>query len=205
MASWNPYIRRQWQEDEAYRPTFYTRMDNLQQLRSGAGRLDLAEQERLSREMIELVKDDPNPLIRRKAIRVLSAFRGPTAVEGLRAATGDADSQVRIAAIHAWRDRGDDEAVRVLANLVGSDMDQNVRMAAARGLAAFRDPRAAEALAIALEDRDPALQYTAMQSLRLSTGRDYGNDMGLWQAYLRGENPPEPERSFFAERLFRWF
>ena len=74
-------------------------------------------------------------------------------------------------------------------------------LAAARGLASYRGPAAERALAIALDDKDPALQYRAMQSLREISDRDYGNNAVAWREYLRGGNPAPPEGPSIVERI----
>ncbi|MEZ6114812.1 MAG: HEAT repeat domain-containing protein [Pirellulaceae bacterium] len=205
MAKWNPYYRKQWAADESYRPTYYTRMESLADLRTSARRLDPATQQRVSAEMVELLRNDSNPLIRRETVRVLAELPNVEAAEGLRQAIGDSDSMVRVAACEAWQRRGGDEGIDILANLVGSDTDQDVRMAATRSLAEFRDPRAVRALGLALDDADPALQYRAMQSLAKSTGKRYGDDLVAWREFVQGGSPPERGGTQFAELLPDWF
>jgi hypothetical protein len=56
------------------------------------------------------------------------------------------------------------------------------------------------ALGSALEDRDPALQYLAMESLKQVSGRDYGQDSRLWKQYVQGQTPVREEKSI-AQRV----
>ena len=57
------------------------------------------------------------------------------------------------------------------------------------------------ALGAALEDRDPAMQYRAVQSLQAVTGQNFGNDVERWQQYVRGEVPKSREPTSLAERF----
>ena len=201
MAGWNPYIRKQWEQDEKTYPTYYARVEKLERIRKRARKLQPADQDRIAQDMIQIVQNDSNPLIRREAVRVLGQFTSPLAVQGLQDALNDGDHKVRLAAIDAWKQRGDSQSVEVLAGLVGSDTDQDVRIASTRALADFKDWRAARALAIALDDHDPALQHRAIESLKSVTGEDYGGDLVAWRQYVQqGDNGPAKDSPKFAER-----
>ena len=51
---------------------------------------------------------------------------------------------------------------------------------------------AVEALAIALQDPSPALQYRAMESLKKVSGRDLGHDVVAWRNFIESAAPPSP-------------
>jgi len=123
------------------------------------------------------------------------------AVEGLHKATADQESSVRIAACEAWGERGDQLALQVLGHVLRSEKNLDVRMAATRELGKFEDQAAVQALAVALEDPDPALQFRAIDSLRRITGEDYGNSVPAWRQYVRGEPVDRPDPPSIAERL----
>lgn len=78
-------------------------------------------------------------------------------------------------------------------------------MAAARELRRFQDPLAYQALGLALQDEDPALQYRAVESLREASGKDYGNDLQAWQQFAQGQDPGPEYSPSVAERLRRLF
>ena len=64
----------------------------------------------------------------------------------------------------------------------------------------------AKALALSLEENDPAVQRVAMESLKTSTGKDYGMSVQTWREYLDGGNPRPPDPPSWAERLLQpWF
>ncbi len=75
-----------------------------------------------------------------------------------------------------------------------------MRLAAAEALGKINSPDSIKALAVALDDRDPALQYAGVQSLKAITGRDYGPDVQAWRQVASGGNPP-PYTPSVAERL----
>ena len=99
----------------------------------------------------------------------------------------------------------DGEAVQVLAGVLASDSDRDVRMAAACGLGHSHDPAAAQALGTALNDPDPAMRYRAMKALRESTGKNIGTDPSdaeRWRKYVKtGEVPPVS----WAQWMFPWY
>ena len=100
-------------------------------------------------------------------------------------------------------------AFKSLSQAVASDADLDVRVAAARELGKFRDFEAPQALRPALDDRDPALQVAAMQSLETLTGRtNYRNSAATWRQYLDGGNPTPPPGPTVAEvvkQYWSWF
>ncbi|MFV1968017.1 MAG: HEAT repeat domain-containing protein [Pirellulaceae bacterium] len=205
LAAWNPWIRREWLEDEDYAPTFHKRLAELRSLQASAAGLTPADQERFAQQALDLVATDPNPLLRAEAVRTLSRLPTPTVLPGLRIAARDADEQVRVAACQAWGQRGDAEALEALADILRRDEDLDVRIAATQELGRFRDPPAVSALGLALNDTDPALQYGAVESLKSSTGRDFGDSVPAWRDYVAG-GTPEPARSpSVVERLRHFF
>jgi len=205
LAGWNPWLRREWREDEEYAPTFHQRLADLRAIQSNASRLSPAEQDRFVGEMLQLARNDPNPLLRAESVRTLSRFATPTVLPGLRLASRDENVYVRIAACEAWGQRGDMEALEALADIIRREEKLDVRIAATHQLGRFQDPAAISALGLALNDSDPALQYRAVQSLKSSTGRDFGDSVPAWRDYVAGRNP-EPGRSpSVVERLSNFF
>jgi HEAT repeat protein len=139
--------------------------------------------------------EEEDPLIRAEMVLTLGALKSERARQSLVAAGNDPDSKVRIAACKAWAGIGDETASSELARILSSDMDQDVRFAAAKGLGKAGGPHAVAALGSALEDRDPAMQYLAMESLKQTSGQDYGRDVRLWKQYVQGQTPVREEKS----------
>jgi HEAT repeat protein len=137
-------------------------------------------------------------------VRTIGACNTKVATTVAAAGTRDTDSRVRIAACDALGLRKGSESVRVLSEVLSSDTDIDVRLAAARALGEVRDPTAAQALAAALDDSNPALQARGMRSLERVSNQDFGNDVAAWQQYLRGEVPQQRTQSIAARFRQLW-
>jgi HEAT repeat protein len=156
------------------------------------------QQHALARQMHEAYRNEADALLRREHVRVSAACASPVAGETLSAALSDAESDVREVACDAWARHGGPQAVPKLADTMRHDADLNVRLAAVRALAKIGGSDAISAVAPALEDEKPAMQYRAVQALREMTGKDFGDNANAWREYLRGGSPPEIS---LAERL----
>lgn len=153
----------------------------------------------------QIRKGEPDSIIRGEILKTLSAFGGPTADAVLRVAVKDPDADVRVIVCGLLGKRNDAEAAHLLADVLTSDGDLDVRTAAARTLGHFHDPVAIQGLGTALDDKDAAMRYRAMESLQESTGKDYGTDpanVDRWRQWLKtGQEPSIP----LTERIFPWF
>jgi hypothetical protein len=202
----DPWSRRAWKEDERFGPTYYTKRDELRALRKTVGRAGSAEQERLAVDLAARLKAEEHPVLRGEIIRTLASIPSPIAADALRQATADADPDVRVIACEAWGRRGGEDARQALAQVLGSDTDADVRIAATRELGRFKnDPQAMQALKLALNENDPAMQFRAVESLKNMSGRDYGSDLVAWKEFVDGGNPEEPQAPSLAERYLPWY
>lgn len=202
----NPWARQQWEEDEKLGPTYYKRQDELAIIRAKAGSLSPAERNQLSQEILDVYSQEPSPAMQSELVRTLGYLPTAAAQAGLLAALAHEDPDVRIAACQGLSRIQSEEARSALAKSVETDEDHDVRIAAARALGSYRDPAAVQSLGMALEDEDPAIQKVAIESLRASTGRDYGNSVPAWKEYLAGGNPAKPPGPTLAERVgWPWF
>ncbi len=171
-----------------------------------AASLSPAEQEAASTRLAEAIASERDPLIREHIVRTAGAYPTETATAILRIALKeDADGAVRIAACEAWGRRGGPEAVELLGQALTDDLNIDVRLAAARALGESRDPAAVPALGEALRDKDPAVQRRAVESLKLVTGKNLGDQVVVWLAYVRNEPLPEIPAPSLAERFRQLF
>lgn len=205
LARLNPMLVEEWKKDEQYGPTFHTKMEELQALATAAPTLPPAEQQRLSAELQSMVRTEKNPLMIRQLVRTLAAFPTETSLDGLRLATEHSDPDVRVVACEGWRMKGGREGLEQLAKMLSSDTDVDVRIAAAREISAFKDPIAVQALGAALDDTNPALQHRAVQSLKLVTGRDMGDNVAAWREYVASGGAKPVESVSWTEQLRSFF
>jgi hypothetical protein len=181
------------------------RSAEIRRLGEQASGEDQAGKGRIARQLAEAIRDEDDSMIRAAIVEAIGACDGPETERVLEAALQDRAADVRITACEVLGRRGGEESVRLLSEALGSDMNQDVRLAAARALGETGGPGATSALASALDDRDPAMQYRAVQSLESVTGRDFGNDVTRWQQYVRGELPESEQAPSVAERIGNWF
>lgn len=169
----------------------YDRVGKLRELAASGGKMPEAEQQRLTNMLLEDIQKEEDPAMRVEILHTLTNLSNNTAAAVLKAALRDPNPLVRIAALEGWRKRGGGEAVPVLIQMMNTDKELDVRMAAARELGELRDPAAVQALGGWLDHADPAVQFRAVQSLRQITGKDFGDDVTKWKSFIQGGTPEE--------------
>ncbi|MEX0939076.1 MAG: HEAT repeat domain-containing protein [Pirellulales bacterium] len=177
------------------------RVAELQATSENAAGLDDQAKVRLVAELAGQLPNEADPLVREQIVRTLAALSMPQSISALRMALGDSAPTVRVAACNALGKLPAPEAQAALLEALGSDTDIDVRLAAADALKNFPDRQTVDGLAMALDDRDPALQYRAMQTLREVTGQPLGNSVTAWRQYVRGENVAPAQPASVAQRL----
>lgn len=179
------------------------RIAELRKLSKQAAAASPEQRNRVSQQLVESIRTEKDPLIRVEIIRTLGRYPSPDAQAILKAALADGDAHVRAVVCEAWGKQGDAEGMKLLSDTLRSDVDADVRLAAARALGETKNPQAVPALSEALSDNDPAMQYRAVLSLQKVTGKDLGNDVERWRQYVKGEQPTWTPS--LAERIRRWF
>ena len=102
----------------------------------------------------------------------------------------DPEAEVRIAAVNSLALRRTPSAGQELVRVIRSDTDKDVRATAIRNLENYPGEASVDALAQVLNEPEPALQYSAMNSLDSITGSDIGINVPRWKEWLasRGNN-----------------
>jgi len=177
------------------------RIDAIREFATRSTGIDSPEQRQITDQLARQMQIEPDPLVRRAVVETIAEFRTPMAQQVLEAGLNDDHPSVRIACCRALGRRGESESVAPLAQALRSDAEQDVRLAAAEALGRIKSPEAVQALVVALDDRDPALQFVGVQSMKSITGKDYGPDVQAWRIAATGGTPPPPASPSLAERL----
>lgn len=190
-------------EKTTYR-TAQMRMDAVRDFRSQATGVDTPDQREVVNQLARQIQVEPDPLVREAIIETIAEFRTPLADQVLQAGLKDEDTEVRRQCCLALGRRGDPSSVPVLASVINTEQDVDIRLEAVKALGKINSPDAYGALAVAMEDRDPALQYAGVKSMQAISGQQLGGDVSAWLQYARGEPPtPTTESEISVARRLR--
>jgi len=201
---WDPFETDDPADLAKYGPTPAQRIEELRALAGKANGLSPQQQDQFSHQLADELAESKNPLVKIELVRTVGALKTQIADDTLRSAAKDDNANVRVALCETLSHRGD---ARLLAEILASDGDDQVRLAAARGLGSIDNPDAEtqrfirQSLSVALEDPSPALQHRGMLSLKNTTGQDYGGDLEAWRRFARGDQTPTPTTPSLAERI----
>ena len=123
-----------------------------------------------------------NPEIARAAVEALARIRTPEAFEALRQSAAHPAEQVRIDLLSALEIRTEPETAGVLRGLAAGDASPEIRAAAVRQLARFRQPEVIEFLIERL-DADALSRQAAHEALQQMTGEGLRPDRRLWSRW----------------------
>lgn len=182
-------------EREKYGATADQRISELEAEAERVGPGSGAEQVAFTQSLVTNLLAEHDSRVRAAMLGIAAEFDTPAAVSICRGALEDPEARVRMAACEAWRERGGPEAVSLLAARASADSDIDVRLKALKELGALGDAAAVPALARALEDPDPAVQYRAVGALKEVSGRDLGDDVNAWRAWAADPNAKGTEWS----------
>jgi hypothetical protein len=188
-GKYSPWAKQQWAEEERVADTLFVRKRRMKESVDSVINAPIEDQQRVANNLAETLHRDPVTLLRLHAVKLLGQLNCPGAVQALEAASRDQTSDIRIAAVKAWGNMPAETAIPHLQDIIGSDTNADVRMAATRALGNFSGQKAVAAISMALDDRDPALQFRAVESLQKVTGEPLGRDIGAWQQYVRNVIP----------------
>jgi HEAT repeat protein len=199
-----------WPFPERERTTFITpamRASAVAEFGARSTGVDSPEQREITDQLARQIQVEPDPLVRQAVIRAIAEYKTPMAQMVLEAGLADQDEMVRVACCEEIAERAVDSdinaqhsSVASLAKTLREDQDEDVRLAAAQALGRMKSPEAIQALTVALDDRDPAMQYVGVQSMKSITGKDYGPNVQTWRQVAAGQTPPEEVPSI-ADRL----
>lgn len=185
---------------EKYGPTANQRIESLTARAKEAKKEGQSAHIAFTDELARTMLAEHDPRVRCDILAIAAEFDTPSALAICRGALEDPTDRVRLAACDAWGKRGGAEAVKLLSYRYETDTEIDVRLRAVRCLGDVKDSSAIPALAKALEDGDPAVQYRAVAALKRVTGRDLGDDVNKWRAWVAD---PESEPEWSIAETFR--
>jgi len=165
------------------------RVAAVEEIGLGANEADSSEQLRLTEQLASQIRTEPDPLVRLAIQESIAEFPVPLARDVLIAGLNDADSDVRITCCQRLGGRTDESVVPALRGVLQRKDELDVQLAAVDALGRISSVESVAALGLALGDRDPAIQFAAVRSLKAATGEDYGNDVAAWRQYTQSEQP----------------
>lgn len=180
------------------------RMAAVREIGPRASDADSAEQQRICEQLALHIQTEPDPLVRQEIQQTVAQFSSPLALKMLLAGLDDENLDVRVTCCNRLGERGDASAIGPLRKILETDGELDVRLSAVDALGQIDSPETIAALALALDDRDPAIQYAGVQALKAASGQDFGNDVRSWQQYVSGETPQAQPPVSIAERAKQW-
>jgi hypothetical protein len=132
-----------------------------------------------------------DPEERCRIVATAAEFDTPSAIAICTGAMQDPSPRVRVAACAAWAARGGPDAARLLTERFETDQDLGVRLRALTSLGEVGGPPAIAVLGRALDDDDPVIRNRALEALVMASGRDFGDDLALWRAWIA--DPADPK------------
>lgn len=180
------------------------RMAAVREIGPRARNADTAEQQRICEQLAMHIQTEPDPLVRQEIQNTVAQFSPPLALKMLLAGLSDENLDVRLTCCYRLGERGDVGAIGPLRKILETDDELDARLAAIDALGQIESTETVAALAIALEDRDPAIQYAGVQALKVASGQDFGNDVRAWQQYVSGETPQAKPPVSIAEKVKQW-
>ncbi|HZZ74101.1 MAG TPA: HEAT repeat domain-containing protein [Pirellulales bacterium] len=186
-----------WEKREPIDPALYAQSGayRVEQTRATADLLkkaSLEEQTNLCAKLAQQMQNESDPLVRLEIVKAATLSSCPQAVAILYGGLKDPYQDVRIASCKAYGKRNAADAAHVLGEVLASDLSIDVRLAAAKALGDVKDPSAVISLGVALDDTNPALRYRITESLKTSSGKDFGDNVPQWQQYARSLSPGAP-------------
>lgn len=183
-----------------YGPTPVQRIEALDGIAASARSLSPERRSEEAAKIAKALPEEQNEVIRVHMLRSLAKLNTPEAFTAMKSSIFDTDPYVRREAVVALGESKNPEAVEALADVLIRDRDYDVRIAAATALGEFKIPQAKEALVPALDARDPAMRFAAIESLRKTSNVDYQGDTAKWREFAMGGNPEPPPFSI-ADQL----
>ena len=195
----NPFRNNDDTSDPLYAQTKSAKVDRIRAIGENANGADAQQREQQARQLADQIRTEDDPVLKLEMIRALQALAAPSSLEGIELALADSRPRIRLTACSALAKLNSSRAMDLLAATLANDSNLDVRVEATRGLANFKSQRALQALAIAVEDPNPAMQYTAVQAMRKVHSEDLGDNVQAWQQLAQTLLPSDSAELQYAE------
>lgn len=176
------------------------RIAAIREIGARAADMDADEQLQSTDQLATQIQTEPDPLVRRAIQETMGQLTTPLSRDVLIAGLQDDDLDVRLTCCRGLSLRDDPSVITALRSVLENDEELDAKLAAIDALGQIKSPQSVAALAKAVNDRDPALQYAGVEALKSVSGKDLGNDVVAWRQYAASE---QPEISL-AERPRSW-
>ncbi len=180
----SPWVRQTWEDEERIATTLFTRKKQMTNSVNLVASGSVEQKNEVANQLKDVVFRDPIVLLRLHAVKMLGQLNCDASMAALRSAAKDQNHEIRIAAVRSLGNLPENASILILQDVIGSDTNGDVRLAATQTLGKFSSSQTLRALAMAIDDRDPALQVAAIESLENVTGEKFGNDIFAWKNYL---------------------
>ena len=186
-----------WPFDAKERTTVITpamRVSSIREIGARGRGVGETEQANICEQLAHHIQSEPDPIVRKAIQETIAQFKTPLSSVVIVAGLSDDASVVRMSCCRLLGDRAEAASISQLGRVAAADADVDVRMAAVDALGKFKSPASVQALAVALKDRDPAMQLAGMEAMKSASGEDLGNDVQTWRTYAAriggaGESP----------------
>ena len=185
------------------------RASTIREMGARGQQADSDQQQRITDQLAQQIRTEPDPLVRLAIQETVAQFDTALAQMILLAGLNDTDRNVRIVccrklgqrAAKTGNDADRQKVVAQLQRVLEKDQDTDVRFAAVDALGQIQTIDSVRALARALHDHDPAMQYAGVEALKRVSGQDLGNDVKAWRQYADGESPRIQAAPSVAQRV----
>lgn len=123
------------------------------------------------------------------ATRALLYVKTPEARQELLAAVENKDPRIRVAAIHALAEVGDEKAILAIVSKLSGDKEKGVHLAARAALAAFRPEQLSKPLLDAFGGNDPSLYAASLSLLANSPNKEIAQNVASRMEVLQKQAP----------------
>ncbi len=127
-------------------------------------RLEGLHQQDVIDSLADIVRHEPDPIVRLRAVSALRDIGSGDVLSALEAGMSDASPEVRIEVAHAFGEAQDQRAILLLGQLLMGDKTSSVREAAVQSLLSYSSPAAHAFVEAAKQDRDEDVRKAANQN-----------------------------------------